>query len=219
MAGRRKKISKKLPPLPAAQGEKGRERIVTRAQPATSPEKPGWFSAKKPVLRFVLIFGVLIVLFYSVFYWRSSEDTLMGRVFPWYLSRYAEAGGTVLNWLGQEVRVVGQSMHTNSFSVRIVRGCDAMEATALFVAGVLAFPVSYRRKITGVVAGVLILAVVNLIRIVTLFFIGVYFRKFFHMMHIDVWQALFILMTISLWFLWAWWATGAKRPEPDDQPA
>ena len=65
----------------------------------------------------------------------------------------------------------------------------------------------------------LALAVLNLIRIVTLFLIGVYFRKFFHMMHIDVWQALFILLTISLWFLWAWWATGAKRPEPDGQPA
>ena len=214
-----KKPSKRLPPQPAAKSEKGPERVSPRTQPAASAAKSGWFQSKRPVLRFVLIFGVLIVLFYGVFYWRNAEDTWIGRVFPWYLSRYAEAGGAVLNWLGQEVRVAGQTLHSATFSVRIVRGCDAMEATALFVAGVLAFPVSYRRKITGVVAGVLILAIINLARIITLFLIGLYFRKFFHMMHIDVWQALFILLTISLWFLWAWWATRETTAKTDEQPA
>ena len=52
----------------------------------------------------------------------------------------------------------------------------------------------------------MILAVVNLVRIVSLFLVGVYFPKAFDWMHVEVWSAIFILLAIVLWTLWIQWA-------------
>jgi exosortase H (IPTLxxWG-CTERM-specific) len=217
MSKERRKKSKKLPSRSVKKGGVGRERSAARESENAAARSR--LRSKKPVVKFVLIFGVLIVLFYAVFYWPGSEERGIGRFFPWYLTRYAEASASVLNWLGQGVEVHGRTIRSKTFHAEIVRGCDAMEATALFVAGVLAFPAAWRRKIPGIIFGVSLLAVLNLVRIVTLFLVGQYYRKLFDMMHIEVWQVIFILLTISLWFLWAWWATGARRPVANEQSA
>ena len=52
----------------------------------------------------------------------------------------------------------------------------------------------------------------NLFRIVSLFFVGAYFPKVFHMVHVDGWQALFILITLFLWIAWARWALRGAQP-------
>ncbi|UCE61919.1 MAG: hypothetical protein JSU63_09325, partial [Phycisphaerales bacterium] len=72
--------------------------------------------------------------------------------------------------------------------MRIVRGCDAIEPVAAFTAAVLASPVSVSFKAWGILVGALALQVINLIRLVTLFFVGVYFPRALDIVHIDVWQ-------------------------------
>ena len=59
----------------------------------------------------------------------------------------------------------------------------------------------------GVVGGALILMVLNVIRIITLFLTRMHWPKAFDIMHIDVWQVMFILFAILLWALWASWTT------------
>ena len=53
----------------------------------------------------------------------------------------------------------------------------------------------------------LILLLINLVRLVSLFFIGVYWPKALDVMHEDVWQAAFIVLAIVLWAIWVQWAT------------
>ena len=89
----------------------------------------------------------------------------------------------------------------------IVRGCDAVEAIALYVCAVLAFPLPFPKKLIGMTVGALLLSVLNLVRVVSLFLIGVYSHRIFNLMHIDVWQALFIFFAVLLWILWLLWAT------------
>jgi exosortase H (IPTLxxWG-CTERM-specific) len=217
MSKERHKRLKQLPSRPVGKGGVGRGRSAARESEKAADRV--WLRSKKPVLRFVLIFGLLVLLFYAVFYWRGSEEEGIGRFFPWYLTRYAEASAAVLNGLGQSVEVHDRTIRSKSFHAEVVRGCDAMEAKALFVAGILAFPAPWRKKILGIIVGVSLLAILNLVRIVTLFLVGQYYRNLFPMMHIEVWQVIFILLTISLWFLWAWWATGARSSVADEQSA
>ena len=73
-----------------------------------------------------------------------------------------------------------------------------------------------RSKLPGLVVGTFVLAVVNLIRIVTLFYTGIYWPKWFEAMHVDVWQPIFILLSLTFWILWAVWAT--QPPSPQSQP-
>jgi exosortase/archaeosortase family protein len=56
----------------------------------------------------------------------------------------------------------------------------------------------------------LLLLILNLVRIVSLFLIGVYFHRIFDLTHIDVWQALFIFLAVLLWILWLLWETRSQ---------
>jgi exosortase H (IPTLxxWG-CTERM-specific) len=150
----------------------------------------------------VVVFGLLLGLFYAVVPPSSFHNTLSAP----YLRFSARMASPVCNWFGQRTSAVGATISSARFSLRIGPNCDASDPSALFVAAVLAFPVPFRRKIPGILLGAMILAVVNLVRIVSLFLVGVYFPKAFDWMHVEVWSAIFILLAIVLWTLWIQWA-------------
>lgn len=169
-----------------------------------------WFAAKWPVLRAVIIFGVLMGLFYAFVHTPKIE----GGVFEPYLGLIASTTGAIVNLFGYETTVVSTSVSSPVFSMEIVRGCDAIEPSAAFASAVLASPVSLWSKMPGVLVGTLILLLVNVVRLVSLFFIGVHFPKALDVMHEDIWQAAFIVLAIVLWAIWVQWATRGKRGEP-----
>ncbi|MFH0981594.1 MAG: exosortase H [Planctomycetota bacterium] len=164
------------------------------------------------MLRFLLIFGALMGLFYVVFQLPPKEYPTVGNFFTRYLGFYARISGVVLAAFGYDISVTGQNISSPEYSVRIVRGCDAIEATAIFVAAVLASPVPPRPKIPGILAGILLLGVTNLIRIASLFYIGIHFPRLFDTMHADVWQTVFILLAVCFWLIWATWARRRTAP-------
>lgn len=169
----------------------------------------GWLRDKWPVLKFVLIFASLLGAFYAVFLLPPSRYPRVGHAFTAYLSFYARLAGWVINLFGEGAAVAGQYITSSRFSVRVVRGCDAMEATAMLVAAIIASPVSIRRKLPGVVAGVLLLGLLNLVRIVSLFYIGIHWPDAFETVHFHVWQPVFIVLAVAGWLAWAVWA---RRP-------
>lgn len=166
----------------------------------------GWRS-RHPVFLFLVIFGVLMALFYTfaIFTPFYKKDFLLS-----YLPFNARVSGAILSLLGQDITVAGRTISSPDFSVEVYAGCDGIEPIALFVCAVLAFPAAFLRKIPGIIAGTLLLAVLNFVRVVSLFLIGVYFPKAFLFMHLDVWQAMFILFAIVFWILWLRWTTQSK---------
>ena len=171
---------------------------------STARSLAGQPSHKYLILKFLLIFGVLLVVFYVFIAFSSFYSTIF---VPWYHHLIAKVSGDLLAILGQEIKVTGKSISSPRFSVDIIRGCDAVEAIALYVCAVLAFPLPFIKKLPGMIAGTLFLLILNLIRIVSLFLIGAYSPRIFGLMHLDVWQALFIFFAVLLWILWLLWAT------------
>ncbi len=139
-------------------------------------------------------------------------------VFPSYLRANARMSGAILSLFENRITVSGQSIN-GRYALSIERGCDAIEPSALFLAGVLAFPAGALSKLPGMLIGTLFLMVLNLVRIVSLFYVGVYRPRWFHMMHVDVWQAVFIFVAILFWILWALWATREGVPRRHAVPA
>jgi exosortase/archaeosortase family protein len=154
-------------------------------------------------LRFLVIFAVLMGVYYAA----TTTAAVKERFFPWYLTLNAETSLVVLHGAGIDyVNRNHHSLNSSRGSIAVERGCDAVEPTALFVSAVLASPVPWLSKFPAVFVGTLILAVVNVVRIVSLFLSAVYWRKAFDILHLDVWQAAFILLAILMWALWASWA-------------
>ena len=169
-----------------------------------------WFATHGRDLKFLLVFGVLIGLYYV----STTFPVIKQGFFPWYLQLNAEVSAVVLQAVGfDDVFVEGRAIRSPDFAIQIERGCDAIEPSALFVAAVLASPVLLKLKIPAVLLGAGLLLVLNLVRIVTLFLTGLYFKSLFDMMHLDVWQAAFIVLAILFWAAWASWVRrAAVRP-------
>jgi exosortase H (IPTLxxWG-CTERM-specific) len=183
----------------------------------SAAERPGLAYNKRPVLRFVVLFAVFMIAFQLICLIPFVNDT----AFPAYLRWNAQASGAIIGLFEDSVRVSGQSISGRRSSLLIERGCDAIEPSALFVAGVLAFPAAFMSKIPGMLLGTVCLMVLNLVRIISLFYVRRYWPSAFEVMHIDVWQSLFVLLAILFWILWAVKAVRTMKPirhEPAPAP-
>lgn len=118
----------------------------------------------------------------------------------------------VILWLaGIQATVQDKVVGTPAFAVAIQNNCNAIYETALFASAVLAYPATWRQRLSGVLLGGVILYVVNLIRVLSLIYVGSHFRSYFDTAHIYIWQSLFIVFALGLWLYWA--GTLARRPQ------
>lgn len=164
---------------------------------------------RRPVLRAVSIFVALMALFHAIDYTPIGK----GDARRAYILQTARASGAILNLFGEDATVTNNSIRSSRFSVQVVRGCDALLPTAAFVSAVVASPVALWPKLLGIMIGTASLLVINLLRIVSLFFIGIHFPNAFHLIHFEVWQAAFVVLAIVAWAIWVQWAT-RDRPVP-----
>ncbi|MEI6467786.1 MAG: hypothetical protein WCQ89_23905, partial [Verrucomicrobiota bacterium] len=92
-------------------------------------------------------------------------------------------------------------------------GCDAIELTLLFAAAVAAVPASLTRKMAGLFAGVIAIAVLNLVRVVSLWVIGTQWRGAFDLAHFTLWP--FVLLCVTMLLFARWLEFAAPPPAAD----
>ncbi|HEY3245462.1 MAG TPA: exosortase H [Phycisphaerae bacterium] len=155
--------------------------------------------SRHPVLRFVVLFSIFAAGFEGLF----IVPIVRGRFFPAYMRLDAQAGAAILRALGHDARAADIQIVSSRFAIQLQRGCDAIEPSAVLIAGILAFPSAWLAKLPAVLLGTLALVLLNFVRIVSLFLVGVYFPKLFAVAHVEVWQAVFILFALILWSAWA----------------
>jgi len=200
-----------------ATGRKGRRRQASRppgrktagpdrrAGTASNAASSFWSSRRWQVLQFVVVLAVATGLFNIVFLVWLSDTTLFER----YLGLNAEVSAAVLRLFGEHATSQGASLISPRYSLNIARGCEAVQVAAFFLFAVAAWPLAIARwrRWLGGVAGVLTLMVCNIVRIVSLYYTGIYLPGEFETMHIDVWQPMFILLALLVWVAWIWWAS------------
>jgi exosortase/archaeosortase family protein len=172
-----------------------------------------WYDGKGPVVQFGLKFGILMAAFYAISFVPWWDQALYG-----YLVANAWLSNLILNVLGVDSTTSEVSIRSSQFAVNIRRGCDAVEPSWLFASALLAFPAPLLRKIPGILVGVAALLALNLVRIVSLFLIGIYFPSLFKPAHLEIWPTAFIIAAVLLWWAWIQWAT-PKESIPRDVSA
>lgn len=163
----------------------------------------------RPEIRFIVVFLVILGTSFTVVALRPVND---GLVLP-YTSWIARLSGSVLSALGEDITVSGCDLRSPRFAVTIYNGCNGLITSLVFASAVLAFPSTWRAKGVGLGLGLLAIQIVNLVRIISLYFIGAAAPRLFNTAHIVVWQSLVILAGVVLWILWARWAV-ATRNDP-----
>jgi exosortase H (IPTLxxWG-CTERM-specific) len=162
---------------------------------------------RSPVVRFLIGFIACIVVFYTFYYYSFFVDNFSEPI----LGFQAMLSSGLLNLFGMDTTATSGSISGSDFAVNIAKGCDGIEATALFIFAILVFPIAFKRKIPGVLAGVSVLFVVNIFRIAGLFLIGLYWNDAFEFMHLHGGLVLFTIAAIILWIIWADWALKQEK--------
>jgi exosortase H (IPTLxxWG-CTERM-specific) len=160
---------------------------------------PEGSAARRRSLGFLARFVVLLVAFYLVVASHPVNDAMIVPFTGW----IARTSGKVLNVLGERVTVTGTEIQAIGFGVNIENGCNGVETALLLAAAVLAFPARWRQRLIGFFFGFLAIQVVNIIRVVSLVWIGRHKPALFDSSHTVIWQSAVVLFGVLIFLLWA----------------
>lgn len=88
------------------------------------------------------------------------------------------------------------------FAVSIEAGCNGVEAMIVLAAAILAFPAPWKRKLAGFIVGAVAIQALNIVRIISLFYIGQWNMRLFEWAHLYIWQALIMLDVLVVFLVW-----------------
>ncbi|HWX39524.1 MAG TPA: exosortase H, partial [Blastocatellia bacterium] len=155
--------------------------------------------ANRRAIRFLSLFGLIFGVCY--FFFATLTGVRLGLIRP-YTFLLARMVSRTINLFGAGSAAQGSLVSSARFSIDISMGCDGVEASCLFFAGVLAFPTSWRAKAVGLAAGIPIVQVINFGRLVGLYYAGVYVPSLMDELHVYVAQTVVILLSTALLIVW-----------------
>ncbi len=180
------------------------------ARPPGGSGGTGWLRHHRTEVVFVGSFLVFIL----AFAWVLHFDAITLHVVNPYTGWIARFAGVLLDALGEDTEVRGTLLISPRFGVNIYHGCNGVLATSIYLSAVLAFPSGWKQKAIGFALGIPAIQAINMARIVSLYYIGIWWPHFFQVAHGYVWQSLVILFAMVLWIFWAERFARRSRPAP-----
>jgi exosortase H (IPTLxxWG-CTERM-specific) len=152
------------------------------------------------MVRFFLLFVLLLALLFGL---ELTPVAQAWFVVPW-TNALAGIASSVVTLFDGDVVAVGKVLRStsNGFAVSIEAGCNGVEATLVLIAAMLAFPAPWKHRALGIVAGILAVQILNVVRVISLFYLGQWNRDVFEWAHLYVWQALIMLDVLVVWLIW-----------------
>jgi exosortase H (IPTLxxWG-CTERM-specific) len=152
------------------------------------------------MVRFFILFLVLLAALFGAELTPWAQQYF---VVPW-TNRLASISAALVTLADPNVAVAGKVLRStqNGFAVSIEAGCNGVEATIVLLAAVLAFPAPWKNRVAGLLAGVIAVQGLNIVRVISLFYLGQWDYRMFEWAHLYVWQALIMLDVLVVWLIW-----------------
>ena len=150
------------------------------------------------MVRFFLIFIAVLAVLFRI---DMLDDVQRVAIQPW-TSLLAHHGRILMS-------------KATGFAVSIEAGCNGVEAAIILIAGMIAFPSQWKHKLVGIGIGIAAVQVVNLLRIISLYYLGKWNMTVFEFAHLYLWQALIMLDVLVVWMLWIRWIA---KQQPSSAP-
>lgn len=141
--------------------------------------------------RFITIFIVVLATLFTVEMLVPVQENV---IVP-FTSLLARISAALILPFDDSVLAYGKVLQfkDTGFAVSIEAGCNGVEATIVLIAAVLAFPASWRARCAAIVLGFFAIQILNLARIISLFYLGNWNMVFFEWIHLYLWPALIML--------------------------
>ena len=172
------------------------------------------------MVRFVLTFLVLQLSLFGINMLGVVQQHV---VLPWTMLLARMCAGLVI-WFDSSAAAAGKVLWNTvtGFGVSIEPGCNGIEACIVLFAAVIAFPSTWRHKLLGLALGFVAVQGLNVVRVISLFYLGQWNTAVFNFAHEYLWQALIMLDVLIVWLLWVRAGSKAQArsepPQPPDEP-
>ncbi len=150
------------------------------------------------MIRFIAVFLLVLLVLFSV----EMLVPVQTHVIVPFTGLLAQISAAIVTPFDNSVVAFGKILQFNDtgFAVSIEAGCNGVEATIVLVAAVLAFPATWKQRMTAIVLGFLTIQVLNLARIISLFYLGNWNMDFFGWIHLYLWPTL-IMLDVLIFFM------------------
>ena len=165
------------------------------------------------MIRFFVLFTVLLVGLFTLEILQPVERLV---ILP-FTSLVADVSVWLITLFDDNVIAVANVIRdkASGFGVRIERGCNGVEALIILFAAIFAFPAPLKNKLIGFAVGFVAIQGLNLVRIISLFYLGQWNQVAFEWFHLYLWQALIILDALVVWLVWLRTLPQAKARRAD----
>ena len=152
------------------------------------------------MLRFFILFIVILVALFAAELTTPVQNAF---VVPWTEALVRICAGLVVPF-DRHVDVFGNVIQstTNGFAISIEAGCNGLEPAIILIAAMLAFPAPWKHRVFGILAGLVAVQALNVLRVISLFYIGQWSVAAFEWAHLYLWQALIMLDVLIVWMIW-----------------
>jgi exosortase family protein XrtM len=159
-----------------------------------------FFSSYRPEILFSFRFLVILALLNGIYYLFAKtpvEDFILGTL-------TAKPPALIINFLTPAEKVVaaGNQITSQHVVFSIVSGCEGMGGILLIISAVSATSVKLRDKLIGLLEGVVFIYLLNILRIVGLYYVMRHYGNIFNFAHYFVGQTIIIILGCAFFVLW-----------------
>ena len=157
------------------------------------------------MVRFLTIFAVTLLVLFTV----ELLNPVQAHVVQPFTGLLASLSSALILPFDDTVVASGRILRdgTSGFAVSIESGCNGVEAAIVLIAGVLAFPATVGQKMAAIVVGFLAIQSLNILRIVSLFYLGQWNYGVFEWTHLYFWPVLIMLDVLVVFAIYLRWLT------------
>ena len=168
------------------------------------------------MLRFFIIFSVLLIGLFTLEILQPAEKYV---ILP-FTSMIADISVWIVQVFDDNVIANGNVIRdkVSGFGVRIERGCNGLEAVIILFAAIFAFPAPFKNKLIGFTIGFFAIQILNLVRIISLYYLGQWNYTAFEWFHLYLWQALIILDALVVWLIWLRTLPNSRHRNDESEP-
>ena len=141
--------------------------------------------------RFVLTFVLVLVALFTI----EMLNPVQEHIITPFTGMLTSISAGILQPFDGSVTSYGKVLQfaDSGFAVSVEAGCNGVEATIVLIAAILAFPGGWRARLTAIGLGFLAVQAMNILRIISLFYLGNWNLDLFSWVHLYLWPALIML--------------------------
>ena len=153
--------------------------------------------------RFLLTFGGVLIGLFTLEMLKPVQETVI-QPFTGLLAMLSTA---IILPFDDSVIAQGRVLRdaATGFAVSIESGCNGVEAAIVLIAGIMAFPARTTHKLVAISAGFIFVQALNIVRIISLFYLGQWNYSVFEWFHLYLWPVLIMLDVLVVFALYLSW--------------